>query len=197
MGNTTPKAGRVLPRIWTIILCFVKTEPPRLSDTTHLNAQNGPCLTWRYCRVPLLVLTKMGGAARDPGGRSTEWKAPDMSLQTSFSTEFAPLPIPFVVAPKLDGDLLTMVIVGELDIATAHLLEEAQRSVQGRYRALRYELAGLGFMDSAGLRALLAPANGHVPISEISITQPTRAVRRLLEIRGMLGMIANDNEKGL
>lgn len=139
----------------------------------------------------------MGGAARDPGGRSTEWKAPDMSLQTSFSTVFAPFPVPFVVAPKLDGDLLTMVIVGELDIATAHLLEEAQRSVQGRYRALRYELAGLGFMDSAGLRALLAPADGNVPISEISITQPTRAVRRLLEIRGMLGMIANDNEEGL
>lgn len=113
-----------------------------------------------------------------------------MSLQTSYSTEFVPLAVPFVVAPKLDGDVLTMAIVGELDIATANLLEEAQRSVQGRYRALRYELSGLGFMDSAGLRALLAPANGHVPISEISITHPTRAVRRLLELRDLLGMIA-------
>lgn len=112
-----------------------------------------------------------------------------MSLKTSFPTEFLPLAVPFVVAPRLDGDVLTMAIEGELDIATANLLEEAQLSMQGRYRALRYELASLDFMDSAGLRALLAPANGHLPLSEISITHPTRAVRRLLELRDLLGMI--------
>ncbi|MEX2324014.1 MAG: STAS domain-containing protein [Acidimicrobiia bacterium] len=113
-----------------------------------------------------------------------------MSLQTSSPTEFAPFAVPFVVTPKLDGDVLTIALVGELDIATVHLLEEAQRSGQGRYRALRYELAGLGFMDSAGLRALLAPASSQVPISQISITDPAPIVRRLLEIRGVQGMIA-------
>lgn len=116
-------------------------------------------------------------------------EGPKLSPQTSFFTG-APLSAPFAVAPKVDGDVLTIVIDGELDMATIHLLQKAQRSVQGRYRALRYELAGLGFMDSAGLRALLAPANCHVPISGISITHPTRAVRRHLEIRGLLGMIA-------
>ncbi len=128
-------------------------------------------------------------AVRDPGGRSTEWKAPTLS-QTSLSTEFTPLVVPFVVAQNLDGDTLTIVIDGELDMATVHLLEEAQRSMQGRYRALRYELAGLDFMDSTGLQALLAPADCHVPISLISIINPTRAVRRLLEVRGLQGMIA-------
>lgn len=110
--------------------------------------------------------------------------------QTSLSTEFTPLVVPFVVAQNLDGDTLTIVIDGELDMATVHLLEEAQRSMQGRYRALRYELAGLDFMDSTGLQALLAPADCHVPISLISIINPTRAVRRLLEVRGLQGMIA-------
>lgn len=128
-------------------------------------------------------------AARDPGGRSTEWKAPKLSPQPSFPTD-APLATPFAVAPKVDGDVLTIAIDGELDMATIHLLEEAQRSVKGKYRALRYELAGLGFMDSAGLRALLAPINCHVPISDISITRPTRAVRRHLELRGLLRIIA-------
>lgn len=113
-----------------------------------------------------------------------------MSLQNTFSTAFSPLAVPFVVAPKLDGDVLTIEVAGELDIATVHLLVEAQRTVQGRYQALRYDLAGLGFMDSAGLRALLAPASSHVPISEISITHPTPAVRRHLELRGLQGMIA-------
>lgn len=112
-----------------------------------------------------------------------------MSLQT-FSADSAPPAVPFVVAPKLDGDVLTIVIDGELDMATVHLLEEAQRSMQGRYRALRYELAGLDFMDSAGLRTLLAPPDCNVPISEISIHHPTRAVRRLLELRDLQGRIA-------
>jgi anti-anti-sigma factor len=102
-----------------------------------------------------------------------------MSLDISLSPNFFPPAVPFVAAPELDGGVLTIAIVGELDIATAYLLEEAQRSVQGRYRALRYELAGLSFIDSAGLRALLAPASSHVPLSEISISHPTRAVRRL------------------
>lgn len=113
-----------------------------------------------------------------------------MSLQTPFSTEAPPIAVPFVVAPRLDGDVLTIEIAGELDIATIHLLEEAQRSAEGTYRVLRYELAGLGFMDSAGLAALLAPASSHVPISQISVTQPAPIVRRLLEILDMQGMIA-------
>lgn len=113
-----------------------------------------------------------------------------MSLQTPFPTDFAPLAVPFVVDPRLEGDVLTIVITGELDVATGHLLEEAQAGAQGRYRTLRYELAELDFIDSSGLRALLAPADCEVPLSEISIIQPTRAVRRLLELRGLQGMIA-------
>jgi anti-anti-sigma factor len=112
-----------------------------------------------------------------------------MSQQTASVTKSPPLAVPFVASPRLDGDVLTIAIVGELDIATVHLLEEALRSGQGKYRVLRYELAGLGFMDSAGLRALLAPASSHDPISRISITDPMPIVRRLLEIRGVQGMI--------
>ncbi|MEX2279322.1 MAG: STAS domain-containing protein [Acidimicrobiia bacterium] len=111
-----------------------------------------------------------------------------MSTQTPSSTE-SPLPLPFVVTPALAGDVLTIAIAGELDIATVDLLEAAQRSAQGSYQALRYELAALSFMDSAGLRALLAPANKNAPIGEISIASPTRAVRRLLELRDLQDMV--------
>ena len=114
-----------------------------------------------------------------------------MSLQTSYLTEspLLRLEIPFAVTPEADGDDLTIVISGELDIATAPLLKDVQRSVEGTFRTLRYDLGGLGFMDSAGLRALLAPASSEVPLSQISIIHPTRAVRRLLELRGLQGMI--------
>lgn len=114
-----------------------------------------------------------------------------MSPQTSHTTEILLPAAPFVVAPILDGDVLTVVIDGELDIATAPLLEEALRSFRGMYRSLRYDLGGLDFMDSAGLRALLGPASSKVPISDISVTNPTRAVRRLLELRDLRGMIGD------
>jgi anti-anti-sigma factor len=113
-----------------------------------------------------------------------------MSLQTPFSTRFDLLSVPFSVDPRLEGELLTIAIVGELDVATGHLVEGAQQSMQGQYRSLRYDLAGLDFIDSAGLRALLAPADLQIDISGISITNPTRAVRRLLELRGLRDLIA-------
>ena len=114
-----------------------------------------------------------------------------MSLQTTYVSESdrLDLEIPFVVTPEFNGDDLTIVISGELDIATVPLLKDAHRSVEGTYRTLRYDLGGLGFMDSAGMRALLAPAGSEVPLSQISILHPTRMVRRLLELRGLQGMI--------
>ncbi len=119
-----------------------------------------------------------------------------MSLQTSISPEFFPLAVPFVAAPELDGQVLTITISGELDIGTVHLLEEAQHSVEGKYQSLRYELAGLGFLDSSGIRALLAPRNSQVPMSKISISHPTRPVRRLLELRDLHEMIVGCTPSG-
>jgi anti-anti-sigma factor len=112
-----------------------------------------------------------------------------MSVKTVSPTDLAYLAVPFAATPDLDGDVLTITISGELDIATVHLLQEAQLSGHGMYRALRYDLAGLGFMDSAGLQALLAPTGSDVPIRQISIAGPTPIVRRLLEITGVQGMI--------
>lgn len=113
-----------------------------------------------------------------------------MSSQTAFSFEDAYQPEPLVVTSNIDDDdVLTIVIAGELDIATVGLLEWAQRSVQDSYRTIRYELADLGFMDSAGLRALLAPASSHPPVRQISIVHPTPIVRRVLELRGLQGII--------
>jgi len=113
-----------------------------------------------------------------------------MSRQNASPTESASLVAPFVVRPRLDGDTLSIAISGELDIATVHLVQEAQRSEHDGYGFVRYELAGLGFMDSAGLRVLLAPAGSRIPIEQISITDPAPIVRRLLEISGVQGMIS-------
>lgn len=112
-----------------------------------------------------------------------------MSSQTAFSSEDAHQPEPLVVTSNIDDDVLTIVIAGELDIATVGLLERAQRSVQDNYRTIRYELADLSFMDSAGLRVLLAPVSSRPPVRHISIVRPAPIVRRVLELRGLQGII--------
>ncbi|HSJ70732.1 MAG TPA: STAS domain-containing protein [Acidimicrobiia bacterium] len=112
-----------------------------------------------------------------------------MSTQTVFPPEFAPHPPPFAVESQLDGDLLTIAIVGELDIATVGVLEGVLRDLQGRYRTLHYDLADLVFMDTAGLRALVAPAGHDPPVSGISVLDPAPCVRRLLQLGGMQGLV--------
>lgn len=113
-----------------------------------------------------------------------------MSSRTAIPIDVCIRPEPFSVAPELTGDRLTIVISGELDMATGSVLEDAQHAFRGRYRTIRYELADLSFMDSAGLRALLAPVDIHLLVSHISIAHPSLCVRRLLELRHLQELIS-------
>lgn len=131
----------------------------------------------------------MGTAAPDPGGRSTEWKGPrTMASQTTTDVGPRRQP-PFALASTLDGDTLTICIRGELDIATAGVVQEAVQSFRGECRTITYELADLIFMDSAGLRALLAPVDD-LQIDRVTVTHPSRGVRRFLELRDLQGLIS-------
>jgi anti-sigma B factor antagonist len=75
---------------------------------------------------------------------------------------------------------------GELDIATAPMLEDSLRSVLGRNpSSITLDLDSVGFIDSMGLRALLAAAqrsreNG----DRLRIRCGAGAVRRLIEVAG-------------
>lgn len=112
-----------------------------------------------------------------------------MSSSTAIPIDVRIRPEPFSVAPELRGDRLTIVISGELDMATGSVLEDVQQAFRGRYRTIRYELADLTFMDSAGLSALLAPVDIHLLVSHISIAHPSPCVRRLLALRQMQELI--------
>ena len=81
----------------------------------------------------------------------------------------------------------TLVLAGELDIASAPILETAISSLceNGTARIV-LDLSELTFMDSTGLRALLAAdklcaANGQT----FSVTGATAPVQRLFELTGV------------
>ncbi|MBA3361163.1 MAG: STAS domain-containing protein [Acidimicrobiia bacterium] len=81
-----------------------------------------------------------------------------------------------------------MTLSGELDIATAPSLRD--QLLPFKYRATRvvYELGHITFLDLGGLRALLSLFDGD--IGGVSISEPSRPVRRLLEIVELGSLVA-------
>jgi anti-sigma B factor antagonist len=78
------------------------------------------------------------------------------------------------------GDAVVIVAEGELDIVGAPLLIEA---VPEGGEPLVIDLEAVGFMDSSGLRALLAARQGCLESGRpFALARPSDAVRRVLEL---------------
>lgn len=82
-------------------------------------------------------------------------------------------------------DEVVMSVDGEIDVNTCGQLQDALVALEGRRVAL--DLAAVGFIDSSGLRSVIAgqrritDAGGSMRISAVS-----PPARRLLEITGLL-----------
>jgi anti-anti-sigma factor len=88
---------------------------------------------------------------------------------------------------ELRGTTAKVAIDGELDMAGAFRLEPAIEKVvsENRVDELVFDLAGVSFMDSAGLGSLLA---AHERLEDqgidAKVSRPSRAVERVLEASG-------------
>lgn len=64
---------------------------------------------------------------------------------------------PFLLEVSADGDTVVVAMTGEVDMATTPALREALVAAVDRgCRSVRVDLAGVTFMDSSGLSALVA-----------------------------------------
>jgi len=76
---------------------------------------------------------------------------------------------------------------GELDIASARMLERAIESLGSSDRRLVLDLGELAFMDSSGLRALLhARQQAAATNRELLLRHGPRQVQRVFELSGTL-----------
>jgi anti-anti-sigma factor len=91
---------------------------------------------------------------------------------------------------RSDGAVHTLVLAGELDMSSGPALQE--RLARARDGAsIVLDLAGLAFIDSAGLRALLtAHADCSRRDCEIEIVGARPPVLRLFEIAGVLDTLS-------
>lgn len=87
---------------------------------------------------------------------------------------------------KLADGSTQLSLVGELDLATLHLLEQELDRIAPTEKALILDLRRLDFIDSSGLHALLradrrlSDAGG-----QLTIVRGPRAVERLFQLTGL------------
>ena len=102
----------------------------------------------------------------------------------------------FNVSPtRLSHDVLRLAVVGEIDMASADAFDEAidkALDVDGITQML-VDMDRTTFLDSTGVRSLL---RGHAQAHERGITfrimNPTRVVRRVLELTGIFELLTSD-----
>ena len=100
------------------------------------------------------------------------------------STQDAAVPARLQIATDASPERLLLSLSGELDIASAPLLERAVEAVD---RPLVINLAEVTFMDSTGLRALLlARQQAQSGGQELSLRPGPRQVQRVFELSGTL-----------
>lgn len=84
------------------------------------------------------------------------------------------------------ADATRVALFGELDLAAVPVLKARLSDLSRSSRPIRLDLSGLQFIDSTGLRELLAAVSGYRSDGRaISVEGPlTRQVSRLIELSG-------------
>jgi anti-anti-sigma factor len=93
----------------------------------------------------------------------------------------------FAVSSQVHEGSLGVVVSGELDMAAAFKLESRVDPLLDAedVKTVELDLAGVGFVDSAGLGALLSlRERAHQNGIPLAITRASDPVRRLLELTG-------------
>lgn len=94
----------------------------------------------------------------------------------------------FSTSIEREGDAVLVRLAGELDIATApRAEEELQQAEEGAGSGtVVIDLAGLTFMDSTGLRMLVAAdARAHDRGRRLAIVRGPEAVQRVIQLTGL------------
>ena len=81
-------------------------------------------------------------------------------------------------------DVAGIKLTGEVDLATAYQLTEALANISTESE-VHLELTDLTFMDSSGLRTILAFAGSRNGAGPVILVNPSDAIQRLLAITGV------------
>jgi anti-anti-sigma factor len=102
----------------------------------------------------------------------------------------------FGIDTRRQGAAIHFAVSGELDIATGAALVEALRTARDSGAGLAVvDLEQVGFMDSEGLRALLAAKRMlHSHGFPVALVRASPAVRRIVELTGAQQLLPWDDD---
>jgi anti-anti-sigma factor len=89
----------------------------------------------------------------------------------------------FEISPLVNGKGLRL--AGELDLAAAPRLTEALLDFASSEGEVHLDLSEVGFLDSSGLRAILALARSRGDAGSVVLLDPPAAIVRIFEIMGI------------
>jgi anti-anti-sigma factor len=94
----------------------------------------------------------------------------------------------------VDAESASMLrFTGEVDLDCAPAFANALAPLTGRDGTIGLDLTELTFMDASGINALCQAARHVGDRGRIVVFRPTTRVRRVLEITGVVGVIAIDD----
>ncbi len=96
-----------------------------------------------------------------------------------------------IVSSRRDGDVHTIALAGELDLATAGRVEQEIKRVEATdARSIVVDLSGLAFMDSTGIRVLVgADARSRAHSERLALRRGPAAVQRVIELTGLTDLL--------
>jgi anti-anti-sigma factor len=106
---------------------------------------------------------------------------------------------PLSIRETRDGAVHRLTPVGELDIATARLVEHAFDAVftDDNVKMIVVDLTELGFMDSTGIHLLMRMRDACADADRLRVVNGSRAVQRVLDVSGVrdhLPIISGDRD---
>lgn len=97
---------------------------------------------------------------------------------------------PFDISVIRSDEEVAVVVVGELDIESARTLERSVSPLRGpEVKRVLLDLSQVEFIDSTGLRVLIALRNGAKRNGHsLTLRPPARVVQRVFQITGTRGL---------
>jgi anti-anti-sigma factor len=109
------------------------------------------------------------------------------------SSPVTPVPRLHISTIRPSPTLARVAVIGEVDLATAKQLRDTLLVVlhDQAPAGVDVDLAGVSFLDCAGIGALVAVRNIAVDAGQhMQVSHPRPNVRRMLELAGLLGVLA-------
>ncbi len=102
----------------------------------------------------------------------------------------------FCVHNDREGVVSIISVAGELDVATAPVLQSAlDRACMHGADHILVDLTNTGFLESTGLRTLLRASQQRSGSASLSIVCPNANVRRVFELTGIAKLLALHDDR--